>query len=283
MEARGFMDDLRALQGPRDFRFFQYYCLTKLGRAEEARAKLDQFRRLFIPKFVEPKDGQAAPAAAAVNGKTLERHLEDMLDPSTFVGALLQDLYVAEVFLSLDAAQDGEGFFRTTLGKADTDAVRLSRAIVLGQILLLQKKHGDYGDLATETIAPLWTKLLKPAPPGGRGDFLDTTFLTEFVGQLALAPLAASEFLSRLPDKQVKELRLRWEKLQAKANDSSGPLIDFVLHGLYNALGQEKERKAVAARLANRPVANDVLAGDGEVGKRIVALHAQMQGLIQRR
>src|SRR5262249_14108719 len=106
-------------QGPRDFRFFQYYCLTKLGREEEARAKLEQFRRLFLPRFAEPADGPAP--AGPVEGKTLERHLQDLLAPNSLIGALLQDLYGAEVFLSLDAAADGEAFFRTALGQADTD------------------------------------------------------------------------------------------------------------------------------------------------------------------
>jgi hypothetical protein len=53
-----FDDYLRAIQGPRDFSLFQSHCLTKLGRADEARAKLDQFRRQFLPKFVEPSGGQ---------------------------------------------------------------------------------------------------------------------------------------------------------------------------------------------------------------------------------
>src|SRR5207248_879013 len=108
------------------------------------------------------KTGQLAWLPA--NGQTLEQHLQELLDPSNLVGSLLQDLYVAEVFLSLDAPQDGEAFFRTALGQADTDAARLSRAIVLGQILLLEKKHREYAKLATETIAPLLTTMLKPLP-----------------------------------------------------------------------------------------------------------------------
>src|SRR5262249_4522925 len=156
---------------------------------------------------------------------TLERLLQELLDPSNLIGPLLQDLYLAEVFLSLDAPQDGEAFFRTALGQADTDAARLSRAIVLGQILLLEKKHRDYADLTTETVAPLLTKVLKPAPAGGRRDFMDTTTLAEFVEELALLPLGASEFLSQLPDKQLQDMRPRWEKLQARANDGSRPLL----------------------------------------------------------
>jgi Tol biopolymer transport system component len=280
---REFMDYLRALQGPRDFSFFQYHCLAKLGRAEEARAKLDQFPRLFLPRFVDAANGRGPPATVTVDGKTLERHLQDLVAPSTLIGSLLQDMYVAEVFLSLDASQDGEAFFRTALGQADTDAARLSRAITLGQILLLERKYREYADLATEAIAPLLTAVLKPVPAGGQRDFLDSTTLAEFAGELALLPLGASEFLSRLPGQQLQEMRSRWEKLQAKANDRSRPLLDLVLHGLYQALGREQKRQEAAARLKNPPAESVVLPADGELGKAIVALHTQMRDLLRRR
>jgi hypothetical protein len=278
-----FMEYFRALRGPRDFSFFQYYCLTRLGRPEEARARLDQFRRLFLPRFAQPARGQAPPAAATLHGTALEQHLKELLDPGNLVAPLLQDLYAAEVFLSLDAAQDGETFFRTALHQADTDASRLSRAIVLGQILLLEKKHQEYADLATETITPLLTRMLKPGAAGRGGDFLDLNTLTEFLGGLALLPLGAPEFLARLPDKQLQDMRPGWEKLQANANDVSRPLLDLVLHGLYQALGQEKERQEVAARLKVRPAGSILLPLDGEPGKAIAALHMQMRNLVRRR
>jgi hypothetical protein len=274
---------VQALQGPRDFSFFQYHCLTKLGRDEEARAKLDQFRRLFLPQFVEPANGQAPPTPGTGDGKTLERHLQDLLAPDSLISSLLQDLYAAEVFLSLDAAQDGEAFFRTALDQAGTDVARLSRAIVLGQILLLETKHREYADLTTEAIAPLLTKILKPVPAGGRRDFMDTATLTEFVGELALLPLGASDFLSGLSHKQLQDMRPRWEKLHAKANDATRPLVDLILHGLYQALGQEKERQEAAARLKNRPAASWVQPVEDDLGKAIVQIHSQMRNLLQRR
>ena len=104
---------------------------------------------------------------------------------------MLRDLYVAEVFLSLDAAQDGEAFFRNALRQADTDEARLSREIVLGQILLLQGKHQEYAKLATEAIAPLLTKVLKPTPVSGLQALLATNALTQFVGGLAVLPFGA--------------------------------------------------------------------------------------------
>jgi hypothetical protein len=279
--APDFMESLRGLQGPRDFSFFQYYCLTKLGRTQEAAAKLEQFRRLFLPRFVEPAQGQAPASGVTVDGKSLEQRLQELLDPSTFAGSLLQDLYVAEVFLSLDAADDGEAFFRTALGQAATEAARLSRAMVLGQILLLEKKHREYADLMTQTVAPLLNKMLQPGPAGVQRDFLDTTILTEFAVELALLPLGASEFLSLLPNKQLLDMRARWEEQQAQANDRSRPVFDLVLRGLYQALGQEMQRQEVAARLKNRPPS--IVPVDEELGKTIIIFHTQMRDLMQRR
>jgi hypothetical protein len=274
---------LRAIQGPRDFSLFQYHCLTKLGRADEARAKLDQFRQLFLPKFVGPSGGQGPAVQVTIDGKTLERHLQELLAPDTFIGSLVQHLYAAEVYMSLDAAVDAETYFRAAPDQAETDAARLSRAIALGQILLLERMYGEYADLATKTIAPLLAKAVKPVPPGGRRDFMDTNILTEYVGWLALSPLGASEFLSHVPDKQLQAMLPHWEKLRAQANEGSRPLVDLVLHGLYQKLGREKERQETALRLKKLPGDSMMPVVDGELGKAIVALHAQMRDLLRRR
>jgi hypothetical protein len=277
---RDFLDYLRAIPGPRDFSIFQYHCLTKLGRTEEARGKLEHFRRHFLPRFVEPANSPAG-AGGVQDGKSTLQHLQELLVPSTLLGSLLQDLYVAEVFLSLDAIADGEAFFRTALGQGDTDAARLGRAIVLGQILLLERKYGEYANLATETIGPLLTRVLKPVPADGRRDLLDTTSLTRLAAGFALLPLGVSEFLSRLPDKQLQSLRPRWEKQQASANDESRAFHDLVLRGLYQAIGQEKERQEAAARLKSRPApALDVVA---DLDKRIIEIDTELRGRSQRK
>jgi hypothetical protein len=277
IEVHDFTEHLQALRGQGDFSLFEYHCLARLGREEEARARLDRFHRCFLPRFVEPAQGQAPPAGVEANGVALERRLRELLAPNQLVGSLLHDLYAAEVFLSLDAAEDGEAFFRTALDRADTDAARLSRAIVLGQILLLRKKHTEYANLATESIAPVLTRFLQPRRANGPGDFLDRTFLAELVGELALLPLGAGEFLSGLPDKQLRHMRLRWEKLCIEARAGSSPLVDFVLRGLYQTLGQEKERQAAAKRLAKLPDGSTFLPLRNELTKEILAAHRQRQ------
>ena len=47
---------------------------------------------------------------------------------------------------------------------AETDTARLSAAVVLSQILLLEGKHDEYAELSTETLAPMLLKLHRTMP-----------------------------------------------------------------------------------------------------------------------
>jgi hypothetical protein len=232
---------------------------------DEAQAKLDQFRRVFLPHFVGP---------ATVVGKTPENRLQELLDPGQFAGALVQDLYVAEAFLSLDAAPDAEAFFLTELVQAETDAARLSRAIVLGQILLLERRHRDFAELTTETIAPLLTRSLVRLPADEAGDNLDPTSLVGAVGELAVLPMGAADFLSQWRDLDVQEMGTRWRTLQANANGSSRPLFDLVVRGI---------ERSLMTRAMNRPAGRSEPTVDDEAGRRITALRTQMRVLARQR
>jgi hypothetical protein len=262
---RDFMAYLRALQGPRDYSVFEYHCLSKLGRADEARAKLEQFRRVFLPRFADAARGQAAAAA-----NSPEIQLQELLDPNRLLGALVQDLYVAEVFLSLDAAADAEVFFRAALGQAETDATRLSRAIVLGQILLLERKHEEYAELTTETVAPLIATCVEQQP---RGDLLNGSGLISTVGELAVLPLGAARFHTPLSDDEINGLRTRWQTFTADTHQNFRPLFELVSRGL--------ERTAATRGKIQRG-GNADLSEHDEAADRITALRAQMQGLLQR-
>src|SRR5262249_50403631 len=110
-----------------DFSFFEFYCLSKLGRGAEAQAKLEQFRKGCRP--VIGALGRASPIQIAPAGRTVEQWIADLSDPKTLSGQLLRDLYEAEVFLSLDAAPDGEAFFRRELAAAKSDEEKLSHAV----------------------------------------------------------------------------------------------------------------------------------------------------------
>src|SRR5262249_2528307 len=158
----------------------------------------------------------------------------------------------AEVFLSVEAVEDGERFFRQALEAAETDVARLSSAIVLSQFLLLQKKHSAYADLAADVLAPLAARLHQKAPTDfsrlAAPEALQELALS-FAGILALAPMVMPDFVSGLPEEQVRALIPRCQALEAQARDDLGwQAIDLFLHAAYGRLGKEKEKQAIAQR-----------------------------------
>jgi hypothetical protein len=239
--------------GARPFRdpsFFAYCCLDKLGRGEEARARLAAFREK-APALLPAADPKAADPAPREVGT---------LRP------LARDLYAAEVFLSLDAAEDGEAFFRRELDGANTDNDRLSAAVVLSQILLLRGRNAEYADLATETIAPLLLRAWQPRKAGDAVKQWASQPLPVVVGSLILFPLARPELLAALPKDRLGALAERWAALRSKAPDDLSRLgADVVLEGLYRKLGRDAEAKAAHGRIALNPLAGGRLWTEEEI------------------
>jgi hypothetical protein len=247
------MTNLQEFLGARDFSVFAYYCLEKLGRHEEAKARLARFRRTYLHL---PEKDEDPWLNTKIGERSVGQWLRDALEPEKLTGALLRDLYVAEVFLSVDAAEDGERFFRQGLANAPTDTARLSRALVLAQFLLLEKKHAAYADLTTGTIVPLLfraqEKLAHTKPGMEQPSILPMLDLTVavYAGGAVLLPLGTSEFLTGLPDQQLHALLTRWRAVRAEAQDDWSRIeADVVLHATYQRLGLEKERLEVAKRL----------------------------------
>ena len=257
-----------------DSLFFQAFCLDKLGRAEEARSKRLQFEETFLPELFP------APKAPAPN------------QPAPFGGADIQptpeqlrhwrDLYVAEVFLSLDAVKEGERDFRDALRDAVNDADRLSKALVLTQFLLLRDKHPEYAELATDTVLPLLLRAWKPrsqsSPPQQQSNLI-----LAYSDGLSLLPLFAPKFLAGLSEHQVRSLVPRWQKLRSSADDEVKRLgIDLFLAAAGDRLGQYDEKQAADHRIAVNPARQEIL-GDKGVAELIQAVRTAPQAFVQRR
>ncbi len=240
-------DGLPRLLTPQDVRFFEYYCLTKLGRPEAAKAKLDEFRKAF-PPHIQTSNDPNVPA----NFPELETELRKEFAPDGLLTALVRDFYCAEVFLSLDAAADAETYFRDELKAATTDAARLSSTLVLSQILLLENKRLEYADLTTDVLMPLMLQYPldpKPAAPPS-GNIASAPLVAQFGGGLAVAPLFAPSFLKGIPEKNVEALVERWLALRDKANTETNRWqCDRMLWAAYERLGRDKELREVAKRL----------------------------------
>jgi len=122
---------LRQLRIHQDSTFFEYHCLTKLERHEEASERLRQFRQSmsFDTRNIDDLFQQWD-----LQGEGLQAELRRF---AAFVTPLIQNAYIAEVYLSLDAAADGVAFFQRELNAATTNPERLACALCLSQVLLV--------------------------------------------------------------------------------------------------------------------------------------------------
>jgi hypothetical protein len=247
----------RFVQG-RDSLFFQAFCLDKLGRTEEARSKRWLFDETFLPELPAPAKTPAPNQPAPFGAANIQPSKEQLRH--------WRDLYVAEVFLSLDAVEEGERYFRDGLKTAGDDADRLSKALVLTQFLLLRNKHEEYAELATDAVLPLLLRAWKPRPQANPRQ-QQANLIRAYSDGLSLLPLFAPEFLARLSDKQVQSLVPRWQKLRPAADDDMKRLgIDLFLEAAARRLGQPDEQKAAAARIAANPARHDILDDKGMPG-----------------
>jgi hypothetical protein len=257
-EPRNPMEWLSGLFSPRGIAVFQFHCLDKLGRHEEARTRLDQFRQSYPPWLPAQRPAKGATAPNDPDLPPEEPWVREVLGRDRLCARLLQDLYIAEVLLSLDSDLDARDYFRTVLDAraGQSDTARLSAAVVLAQILLLEGKRDAYAELATETLAPLLLKL-RPAlaviQPGA-GTLELTRHIHDLAGGLALLPLASEAFLSELSSARLKSTAERWESLRHQANDDSARLAaDLILQAAYRQLGQEAKARLAADRLEHNP------------------------------
>lgn len=257
----------------RDVLLFQALCLEKLGYGDAAQSKRQRFDETFLPDLPAapktPQTNQPAPFGAAD------------IQPTTDQLRHWRDLYVAEVYLSLDAVEEGERYFRTGLQAATGDADRLSKALVLTQFLLMRDKHAEYAELATDTVLPLLLRAWKPRGRSNTGQ-QQANLLLAYADGLSLLPLFATDFFSGLSENQVRALLPRWQRLRSSADDDVKRLgIDLFLEAAAHRLGQTAEQQAAAGRIAANP-ARQVILGDKGVAEFIEAIRAAPKDLAAR-
>ena len=205
--------------------FFEYYCLTKLGRDAEAGAKLEQFRRLF-----------ALPAADAGAARGAD---------------LLRDLYTAEVFLSLDAAADGRASFRRAIREAASDEQRLSAALVLSQVLLAEGRGEEYLELACDVALP---NLLRVWKQENGSEFIWPSSDQKILPTCALLGLRPPGDPG-LPGYPAGSRRAppggaaSWPRGRGPPTAARRLALDLVLRTAYKRLGQQEEARQADSRV----------------------------------
>jgi hypothetical protein len=245
-----------------DAGFFRSYCLARLGRQEDADAEHRRFDQVFLKSFRHAQQARNRPQ------QPLTPFGAASIDVTDEQVQHWQDLYEAEVFLALDATEDGEAFFRKALSEAKEDATRLSKAVVLSQFLLFNHKNSECADLLTDEVLPRLLRSWKPRPVGNAGAPLASdNALRAYGDALALLPLAAGEFLDGLAVTQVRSLVTRWRKTRELADDDVKKLVvDAVLAAAHRRLGEAAEAEKVERRLTANPMRFELLGEKGVPG-----------------
>jgi hypothetical protein len=252
----------------RESLFFQYRCLSKLRRDADANEKLAQFEREFWPTLPKGAKGDRDEGPGAAE------FVLTLADAKSPHGAMMRDLYVAEVFLSLDAADDGEVYFRDGLKNASTDSERLNKAAVLSQFLLLKKEHEAYLQLVNTTLLPLLVSQDAFASATGENAGSPISQLSYFTGrQLAVLPFCDPEFVKLLDPRQVRDSLARLEELRKIAMNNRQRLwLDIMIHTAYGRLGPANDAVAAGKRIAENPERLDA-----QHGKNAVALIEELR------
>jgi hypothetical protein len=247
------------LRAHQDVAFFEFHCLSKLGRDDEAQEKLREFRRTMTIDISHVTPEDLLVRWTADDPPQMLDELQALVDRAT---PLIQDMYAAEVYLSLDAADDGIAFFQQSLSEASTDHERLSHAMVLSQLLLLTEQHEQYARLVTDTAAPIVLTLLKPTDsdsmeePEEFGEWcrFAERQTVQLLAWLVFAPMFSSDFLATIPQSCVEELVGTWQQLRERADDDIERAgADLFLRAALQTLERPDERQAVEQRLAENP------------------------------
>ena len=216
--------------------FYEYLCLTKLGRIAEAGERRTRFEAMFeAPPPAKP--GEPAPATPPLLPGVAER--------MDFVLPFMHDLLVAEVYLSLDAAEEAATCFQAETARADTDGKRLSALLTLGQILLIQGKNAEYLDLCGSKLIPL---ILADAKKQNGG--WQQRNVVGLATVTALTPLSASDFMKLIPHATLERWLPTWRQLADEKTQVAADIrVQNILDASLEILGKEEERVALRKRL----------------------------------
>lgn len=216
----------------RDASFFEYYCLSKLGREAEAQERLEEFRRSM--RF-DQDDAFESLVGSVFEAETSREQFAAL---ARVVETHLQSAYAAEVFLSVGAARDGILFFQAELEAAQTDAARLASGLSLCQLLLADGQPAVYATFAVDRLLPILVSQLQP------GSFVDLSMQTDveqftrqveqnvvlLAGGMALLPLMSSDFILRLPESDRSAMQMKLIDMQDVAeSDVQRLALDLML------------------------------------------------------
>lgn len=247
---------------------FQYLCLKKLGRNAEARQKLAEFDARFSTDLLRK-------AGDPTQRQVMESLLSQFGSNVNLILHLVRDLYIAEVFLSVDAIDDALEFFSVAAEPVESPEQQLSRAFALSQLLLADDDQAKYLAHCTSELVPLILKQWRPAAGDPNAEAQNSAL--SFFGSLALAPLFSTTFIATLEEADLAAGVDKWEVLRRQTGENRPLLaIDLFLQVAECRLGRDATAGAVAKRIASNPETSKAFPnGDwaDEIEKLFQAVH----------
>jgi hypothetical protein len=213
----------------RELLVFEWLLLKRQGKNEEARAKLAEFQSHTVPMVVDANGfsfPRAVPGAGFIGGAA-----STSLLGRNFASIFERDLFIVEVALSLNAAEDAAAYFRESV-KTQIGPVRLSSAIILANLELLRRQHNAYAEIAFDSLIPALAGL--PAEPQG-----DDTYVPVMMAGV-LQMMEQPEFLADTPEKTRKDMVERWKKVRERADARLANIANSSLFFLAESL-KDKE------------------------------------------
>ncbi|MCX7423500.1 MAG: hypothetical protein NT013_28735 [Planctomycetia bacterium] len=238
------------VSAPENSQVFEFLCLKRLDREDEAQAKWQEFELNFFPKL--------SPESQTPMANTSENFFEAMGPQTEFLKYLIHDLYVAEVFLSVDAIDDALKHFRADALPSADDPEKLSRAIVLAQLFLIANDREAFLSHSTNTVVPLAIKVGKNLTKQHPGT---TSEVLQFAAGLCLAPLFRSEFFNGLSDAVLHTNVLKWNALREQLEDGLPAVaIDLVRRAIAQNQSNPKAAKAAEEQINGNPTGRELFA-----------------------
>lgn len=304
----------RQIVEPTNFEFFKYHCLTQLGRHDEAQQHLQLFRDHFFP--VTP-DGSARPSTsppaevvaevatvdASESGdasddsepehrETTNPRLvmtENILSGGEGARVTLRHTYEAQALLSIGGVDAARDYFSIPpIGEESVDH-RLSRNVILAQLLLLERDYDTYAHFVTDNILPAMIDKVdskielsfEPFAPDSQSD--ESADVLFFNGILTLLPIYSSEFLSDLSSERLVETTVAWEQLATRLNTKGKPLVDLHLRAAYAHQWRTQDLARVEQQIAGAGIkvaAIDRLVVEAKRFRETMTAFAEMMQLL---
>ncbi len=247
---QNWMEFTQRVGAPENSQLFEFLCLKRLGRDDEATEKFLEFEQSFFPSADSTPEAQTLDATDVMFGA--------MGPQAELLKHLIHDLYVAEVFLSVDALDDALTYFRAEPQRPASDDETLSRAIVLAQLLLIARDADGYLKHATNVIRPLALRMWKK--PAGQPE--NANFVLQTATGLCLAPLFRSDFLSRVSDAALQENILLWKEERGRLESGLPAVaVDLMLRAAALKRNDLAEVQAAEERIAHNSAGRDLFVG----------------------